>query len=50
MKVVSEVKSCKVVVRLHGLISAMPKSYSVDLRLRVVWQHLVRGLSYAENW
>lgn len=46
--VVSEVKSCKVVVRLHGLISAMPKSYSLDLRWRAVWQHLVRGLSYAE--
>ena len=26
----------------------MLKSYSVDLRWRAVWQHLVRGLSYAE--
>ena len=48
--VASEVKSCQVVVHLHGLISAMPKSYSADLRWRAVWQHLVRGLSYAENW
>ena len=49
MKVVaselSEVKSCK---SSSKVISAMPKSYSVDLRWRAVWQHLVRGLSYAE--